>query len=80
MRVILTRMPTLSTAGSAHSEILASLIMQVLTPTQFTMVSELVAAEKPGNPAPRPEELLHWMRLNMPMAAERIEAVLYPAD
>ena len=63
---------------SARSEILASLITQVLTPTQLTMVSELVAAEKPGRP--QPEDLLYWMRLNMPTAAEKIEAILYPAD
>ncbi|MEK7717084.1 MAG: hypothetical protein AAB322_04945 [Pseudomonadota bacterium] len=71
-------MITLSAAGSARSEILASLIMQVLTPTQLTMVTELVSAEKPGRP--QPEDLLHWMRLNMPTAAEKIEAILYPAD
>ena len=70
-------MTTLSACAS-HREVLAGVIARVLTPVQLTMVRELVAAGKPGRPAP--EELLFWMRLNMPIAAQKIEAILYPAD
>ena len=52
----------------------------VLTPAQLSMASVLVATEKPGMPDPTPEQLLHWMRLNMPVAAARIEAILHPHE
>ena len=71
-------MVTVFASDVSHSDILASVIAQVLTPCQLTMVRELDAAGETGKPAP--EELLFWMRLNMPVAAERIETILYPAD
>ena len=70
-------MPTAATCVS-HRDILACVIARVLTPVQLTMVRELVAAGKPGRPAP--EEFIFWMRLNMPVAAQQIETILYPAD
>jgi hypothetical protein len=39
-----------------------------------------MAAEKPGRPAPQPEEVLFWIRRNMPVAAEKIDAILHPHD
>lgn len=68
------------TFDASRRKKLASVITQVLTPAQLTMANALVVAENPGRPAPRPEQLLHWMRLNMPMAAQRVDEILHPAD
>lgn len=64
----------------AHRKAVASAISSVLTPAELTMAHQFLAAERPGRPAPQPEELLAWIRLNMPAAAQRLEHVLYPAD
>ncbi len=59
---------------------LEAAISRVLTPAQQTMVRELLCAEDPTVRAPKAEEMLYWIRFNMPRAAARIEFVLHPAE
>jgi len=73
-------MMTLVSLDGSRRKIVASVIAQVISPSQTTMALQLMAAEKPGRPAPQPEELLFWLRLNMPVAAGQIDAILHPAD
>lgn len=55
---------------------LGSAIERVLTPHQLTMARELAWAENPRGPKPQPEQILFWMRFNMPVAAARVDAFL----
>ncbi len=71
---------TTLTPSPAHRKAVAAAIVSVLTPAELTMVHQFMAAERPGRPAPQPEDVLAWVRLNMPAAAVRLEHVLYPAD
>ncbi|MBI3554566.1 MAG: hypothetical protein HY077_18895 [Elusimicrobia bacterium] len=64
--------------ASYRRKALHSAIIQVLTPAQLTMVSELVCAEDPDHAEPVVDDILYWMRLNMPMAARQVEDVLHP--
>jgi len=73
-------MMTLVSLDGSRRKLVASVIAQVISPAQLTMAHELMAAEKPGRSAPQPEEILFWLRLNMPAAAERVDAILHPAD
>ena len=73
-------MMTLVSLDGSRRKIVASVIAQVISPAQLTMAHQLMSAEKPGRPAPQPEEVLFWLRLNMPVAAEKIDAILHPAD
>lgn len=61
----------------ARRKLLASVIRQVLSPAQLTMVHELIAAERPGRPAPQAEDIMFWMRLNMPVASDRVDELLH---
>lgn len=61
--------------NAPHRKALASVIAQVLTPAQLSRAQELSRAD-----APHSRELLHWMRYNMPVAAQQVEDILYPAD
>lgn len=63
-----------------RSKALHAAIEQVLTPAQCTMVQEFLGAEDPMGPAPRASDMLSWIRVNMPMAAVRVEELLYPND
>lgn len=63
-----------------RSKALNAAIEQVLAPAQITMVREFLQAEDPMGPAPRASDMLSWIRMNMPMAAVRIEELLYPND
>ena len=63
----------------SHSKLLGAVIAEVLTPEHMTMVRELVSAEKHGAIA-MPEDLLHWMRLNMPTAAQQVIDILHPNE
>lgn len=65
-------MMTLPQFDVARRKQLAAAISSVVSSAQLTMVHELMAAEKPGRHAPQPEEILFWMRLNMPVAAGRV--------
>ena len=73
-------MMTLVSFDGSRRKIVSSVISQVISPAQLTMAHQLMSAEKPGRPAPQPEEVLFWIRLNMPSAAERIDAILHPND
>lgn len=73
-------MMTLVSLDGSRRKLVAQTIAQVISPAQLTMAHQLMAAEKPGRPAPQPEELLFWIRLNMPVAAEKIDAILHPHD
>lgn len=73
-------MMTLVSLDGSRRKIVASVISQVISPAQITMAHQLMSAEKPGRPAPQPEEVLFWLRLNMPVAAGQIDAILHPAD
>ncbi len=73
-------MMTLVSLDGSRRKLVSSVIAQVISPAQLTMAHQLMAAEKPGRPAPQPEEVLFWIRLNMPSAAERIDAILHPHD
>jgi hypothetical protein len=63
-----------------HRKAVASAIARVLTLPELTMVHQCWAAENPGAAAPSPEQILRWVRMNMPQAAERLDEALYPAD
>lgn len=73
-------MMTLVSLDGSRRKIVAQAIASVVSPAQMTMAHQLMAAEKPGRPAPQPEEVLFWLRLNMPVAAEKIDAILHPHD
>lgn len=70
-------MMTMSPLDASRRKLLASIIRQVLSPAQLTMVHELLAAERPGRPAPQAEDIMFWMRLNMPVASDRIDELLH---
>ena len=59
---------------------LTSALAQVLAPAQLTAARELLLAEAPGRVRPQPEEILYWMRVNMPLATRRVEKILFPRD
>ena len=64
----------------AHRKAVACAITRVLTLPELTMVHNCWAAENPGKPAPSPDDVLMWVRLNMPSASERLDDALYPAE
>jgi hypothetical protein len=72
-------MMTLVSLDGSRRKLVAAVIAQVLTPCQITMAHELIEAEHPGM-VPQPEDLLFWLRLNMPVAAESVDAILHPDD
>lgn len=70
---------TTLTYTSGRRKALEAAFIRVLTPNQQAAVRELVRAEcEKGEP--QPEDMLYWLRLNMPVASGRIDRVLYPAD
>ncbi len=71
---------TLVSLDDSRRKFVASAIARVISPAQMIMAHQLIAAEKPGCSAPQPEEVLFWLRLNMPVAAEKIDSILHPAD
>ncbi len=71
-------MMTLVTPDAARRRRIAAAIAGTLTPAQLMMARELMAAD--GSASVLPEDLLFWIRGNMPEAAARIEKLLYPAD
>jgi nitrate/nitrite-specific signal transduction histidine kinase len=64
--------------ASYRRKALHTAIAQVLSPAQLTMVRELVSAEDPEHAEPVVDDILYWMRLNMPNAAIQVEEVLHP--
>jgi hypothetical protein len=65
-------MMTIPSFDVSRRKVLAKAISSIVNPAQLTMVHELMAAEKPGRSAPQPEDILFWMRLNMPVAAGQV--------
>jgi hypothetical protein len=63
--------------SAARRKQLASALAQVLAPVQMSAARELMLAESPERPSPRPEEILYWMRVNMPLATSRVERILF---
>lgn len=59
---------------------LESAIARELSAAQLTMVYELIAAQDPSGSAPKAEDIMYFLRLNMPLAVARIEARLHPND
>ena len=73
-----TEMPSpITTLSASRRKLLASALAQVLAPAQLTAAREFMLAEAPGRPTPRPEEILYWMRLNMPLATCRVDRILF---
>jgi hypothetical protein len=72
-------MMTLVSLDGSRRKLVSAVIAQVLTPCQITMAHQLIEAEHPGMVV-MPEDLLFWLRLNMPVAAESIDAILHPED
>lgn len=64
------------TLNASRRKALASALSSVLHPAQLTAAREMIMAEEPGRAVPQPEEILFWMRVNMPSATERVEALL----
>lgn len=73
-------MMTFIPSSAGHRKAVAQAISRVLTVPELTMVHQCWAAENPGKAAPSPEDVLLWVRLNMPAAAARVDETLYPAD
>jgi hypothetical protein len=59
---------------------LSAALSQVLSPAQMTAAREFMLAEAPERLSPRPEEILYWMRVNMPLATCRVETILFPQE
>ncbi|HXT01613.1 MAG TPA: hypothetical protein VN915_13135 [Elusimicrobiota bacterium] len=56
---------------------LAAALSRVLAPAQMTAARELMRAERPERREPQPEEILFWMRVNMPVATSRVERIIF---
>jgi len=68
------------TLNASRRKALASALSRVLHPAQLTAAREMILAEEPGRAAPSPEELLFWMRVNMPAATARVEELLHDGE
>jgi hypothetical protein len=64
--------------ASYRRKALVCAIADVLNPVQRTMVGELIQAEDPHHAEAEPEDVIYWMRLNMPVAARQVEDILHP--
>lgn len=69
-----------SAFSASRRKLLASALDRVLAPAQLTAARELMLAEEPGRSAPQPEEILYWMRVNMPQATSRVEGILFAGE
>jgi hypothetical protein len=63
--------------NASRRKLLSSALSQVLSPEQLTAARELILAEAPERLSPRPEEILYWMRINMPLATRRVEGIFF---
>jgi hypothetical protein len=70
-------MITMSDSNVSRRKALAAALDRVLAPVQITAARELWTAENPGRGIPQPEDILYWMRINMPGATRRVENILY---
>ncbi len=63
----------------SRRRILGAAIERALTPHELSLARDMVRTDARRRALkPEPEQLLYWMRLNMPNAAGRVEAVLEP--
>ena len=78
----MTLMPSSSITplNASRRKLLASALAQVLHPVQLTAARELMLAEAPGRLSPQPEEILYWMRVNMPQATVLVERIIFPHE
>ena len=60
-----------------RSKALACAIDRVLTTHQLVMVREFMLAENPSNQKPTPEQVMFFLRLNMPLAAGKIWDIVH---
>lgn len=67
---------TLATLSPRRRKALISALAKVLEPAQAAAAREFILAEKPGRAEPQPEEILFWMRANMPLATVRVEELM----
>jgi hypothetical protein len=70
-------MITMTTPSVSRRKALAAALDRVLAPAQMTAARELMAAENPGRATSQPEDVLYWMRVNMPGATRRVENILH---
>lgn len=63
------------TMTAPQQKIVGEVIAQVLSPEQLARAREL-SRLKPS----QSQDLLRWMRHNMPVAAQQVEDILHPAD
>ena len=61
----------------ARRKQLAAALSRVLAPAQMTAARELMRSERPCRRDPQPEEILFWMRVNMPVATSRVERIIF---
>jgi hypothetical protein len=67
----------IATFSAPRRKQLAAALSQVLAPAQLTAARELMRAESPRRCEPQPEEILYWMRVNMPLATSRVERIIF---
>lgn len=68
------------TLSPTRRKALVAALQVVLHPAQLTAARECIMAEEPGRATPSPEEILFWMRLNMPGATARVEELLHDGE
>jgi hypothetical protein len=68
------------TLSPTRRKALVAALQVVLHPAQLTAARECIMAEEPGRGMPSPEEILFWMRLNMPGATARVEELLHDGE
>lgn len=73
----LTPSSSVTPLNASRRKLLAAALSQVLHPVQLTAARELMLAEAPGRLSPQPEEILYWMRINMPQATRRVEGIYF---
>ncbi|MCX5789395.1 MAG: hypothetical protein NTX64_12940 [Elusimicrobia bacterium] len=70
----------IATYAVERRRLLETALERFLTPAQTSMVREFARAENPTPADPQAEDMLYWIRLNMPVAACRIDGWLHPED
>lgn len=76
----MTLLETPMTLSASRRKSLATALSAVLNPAQLTAARECILAENPGRATPQPEDILFWMRINMPAATARVEELLHDGE
>lgn len=66
----------LMTTPSYSRKALSVALSRVLAPAQLTAAREMIMAADPSRAIVTPEDILYWMRVNMPRATEQVEELL----